>query len=69
LALKKVFARSCKENHVGKAMLEHFLPVPLKAGSFVLAPEPFVVGHGLESLQAVVDLQRKGVSAWMVVLL
>jgi NADPH:quinone reductase-like Zn-dependent oxidoreductase len=44
-----------KDNHVGKAMWEDFLPKALEAGSFVPAPEPLVAGTGLESLQRAID--------------
>ena len=56
-----------KDNQVGKAVYEDFLPGALKAGTFVPAPEPWVVGKGLESLQGAVDLVQKGVSAKKVV--
>jgi NADPH:quinone reductase-like Zn-dependent oxidoreductase len=69
VTMKKVLATSCKDNHVGKAIWENFLPAALKAGSFVPAPRPLIAGHGLENLQAAVDLQRKGVSARKVVVL
>ncbi len=32
-----------------------------------MAPEPFVVGHGLEYTQEAFDVQKKGVSAKKVV--
>lgn len=69
VTFKKVLATSCKDNPIGKAMFEDFLPKALEAGSFVPAPDSFVAGYGLESLQAAVDLQRKGVSARKVVVL
>jgi hypothetical protein len=67
--MKKVFAPTCKDNHIGKAMWEDFLPKALEAGSFVTAPEPLIAGTGLESLQRAIDFQRKGVSARKVVVL
>ncbi|KAF2809789.1 zinc-binding oxidoreductase CipB [Mytilinidion resinicola] len=69
IVMKKVFAPSCKDNHVGKAVWEDFLPAALEAGSFVPAPEPLVAGRGLESLQGAVDMVRRGVSARKVVVL
>jgi hypothetical protein len=47
---------------------EDFLPYALTDGSFVAAPEPVVVGKGLEFVQAGLDLQKKGVSAKKVVI-
>jgi NADPH:quinone reductase-like Zn-dependent oxidoreductase len=69
IAMKHVFAPSIKDNHVGKAIFEDFLPKALEAGTFIPAPEPLVVGKGLESIQGAVDLQRKGTSAKKVVVL
>ncbi|KAH6666099.1 zinc-binding oxidoreductase CipB [Halenospora varia] len=69
MTMKKVFAPSCKDNFVGKAIWEDFLPVALKSGSYIPAPEPLIAGRGLESLQGAVDLLRKGVSARKVVVL
>ncbi|KAF4633836.1 hypothetical protein G7Y89_g4268 [Cudoniella acicularis] len=69
ITMKKVFAPSCKDNFVGKAIWEDFLPKALIAGSFVPAPDPLIVGRGLESLQEAVQIQRKGVSARKVVVL
>ena len=69
ITMKKVFAPSCKDNQVGKAIWEDFLPKALRSGSYVPAPEPLIAGKGLENLQAAIDIQRKGVSAQNVVLL
>ena len=51
------------EGGVGQAVYEQFLPQALTKGSYTCAPEALVVGHGLESLQAACDQQKKGVSA------
>jgi NADPH:quinone reductase-like Zn-dependent oxidoreductase len=64
---KHIFASTIQMNHVGKGVYEDFLPAALAAGTFVPAPEPNVVGKGLESIQAAVDIQRKGVSASKIV--
>ena len=69
ITLKQAYAFSIKDNHVGKAIFEDFVPKALKAGAFVPAPEPLIVGKGLESVQGAVDLQRKGTSAQKVVVL
>ncbi|TVY15016.1 Dehydrogenase azaJ [Lachnellula arida] len=52
---------------VGKAIYEDFLPEALGAGTFVPAPDPFVVGKGLERVQEAMDISKKGVSAKKVV--
>jgi hypothetical protein len=40
-----------------------FLPKALAEGIYIAAPDPHVVGKGLEYMQAGFDLQKKGVSA------
>jgi hypothetical protein len=67
--MKQVFSPSIKDNHVGQAIFEDFLPKALEARTFIPAPEPLVVGKGLESIQGAVDLQCKGTSAKKVVVL
>lgn len=67
--IKYVYGLSLKDNEVGKAIYEDFLPKALKSGAFVTAPEPLIVGKGLESIQDAVYLQAKGTSAKKVVVL
>lgn len=67
IAMKQVFALSIKDNGVGKAVWEDFLPKALQAGTFVAPSEPVIAGNGLESVQAALDLLAKGVSAQKVV--
>jgi hypothetical protein len=45
------------------------LPVALAQGEFIPAPEPLIVGKGLEHIQEALDLSKKGVSAKVVVTL
>ncbi|KAB5560064.1 chaperonin 10-like protein [Coniochaeta sp. 2T2.1] len=52
-----------KDNHIGQAVWEDYLPQALEGGGFVPAPEPRVVGRGLEAVQAAVELKARGVSA------
>ncbi|MBO0790652.1 MAG: zinc-binding alcohol dehydrogenase family protein, partial [Ktedonobacteraceae bacterium] len=49
-------------NEVCKVIYEDFLPRTLASGHYVAAPEPFVVGKGLDHIQAGLDAQRQGVS-------
>ena len=65
--MNTVLATTIKDNTVGKAVYEDFLPNALEAETFVPAPEPLVSGKGLESVQGAVDLHQKGVSARKVV--
>ncbi|KAH8698698.1 zinc-binding oxidoreductase CipB [Talaromyces proteolyticus] len=65
--VKNVFGTTLKDNHVGKAIYEDFLPNALRAGNFIPAPNALVAGKGLEAIQAALDLQAKGTSAQKVV--
>jgi NADPH:quinone reductase-like Zn-dependent oxidoreductase len=69
VGIKHIFGTSIKDNEVGKVVYEDFLPMALAKGTFIPAPEPVVVGKGLESVQAGVDAQKKGVSAKKVVVI
>lgn len=57
------------DNGLGKAIYEDFLPEALAKGVFVAAPEPMVIGKGLEFVQEAFAVQKKGVSAKKVVVL
>jgi NADPH:quinone reductase-like Zn-dependent oxidoreductase len=65
---KFVFGSSLKGNEISKVIYEEFLPAALAAGTYVTAPEPYVVGHGLENLQGALEIQMRGVSAQKVVI-
>lgn len=54
-------------DEVGEKVYNAFLEKALEAGTFVPAPEPLIVGHGLEKMQEAYDTQQKGVSAKKVV--
>ncbi len=64
---KFIFGSTLQNNEVSKVIYEDFLPQALADGRYVAAPEPYVIGTGLESVQAGFDTQRKGVSATKVV--
>jgi NADPH:quinone reductase-like Zn-dependent oxidoreductase len=64
---KFIFATTLVDNGVGKIVYEDFLPEALAEGRYVAAPDPIVVGKGLEFIQAGFDLQKKGMSAKKVV--
>jgi len=64
---KMIFGSTLKENEVSKIIYEDFLPKALANGRYVAAPDPYVVGTGLEYVQTGFDAQRKGVSAKKVV--
>ncbi|KAI9752484.1 MAG: hypothetical protein M4579_005608 [Chaenotheca gracillima] len=68
VSAKWIFAVSIRENEVSKAIYETFLPQALAEGRFVAAPEPHVVGKGIEYVQAGLDALKNGVSAKKVVI-
>jgi hypothetical protein len=66
---KMIFGSSLADNGVGKAVYVDFLEEALASGSFVAAPEPKVVGRGLEKIQDAFEVHKEGVSARKVVVL
>lgn len=60
---KFVWGSGLKKTELGNAIFRDFLPKALAEKKYLAAPEPEVVGHGLEELQHALDLQRRGVSA------
>jgi len=64
---KFIFGSDLMANEVCRAIYEDFLPAALAQGKYICAPEPHVVGKGLEHLQEAMDLNKKGVSAKKVV--
>ncbi|MCJ1316859.1 hypothetical protein MMC15_002180 [Xylographa vitiligo] len=67
IGFKFIWGNTLAENEVGPAIYGDFLPVALERGTYVAAPEPHVVGKGLEHIQAAFELQKKGMSAKKVV--
>jgi NADPH:quinone reductase-like Zn-dependent oxidoreductase len=64
---KFVIGDTLVNNEVGRAIYVDFLPKALAAGRYIAAPDPLVVGRGLDCIQAAFELQKKGVSAQKVV--
>ncbi|GME41927.1 Oxidoreductase [Neofusicoccum parvum] len=62
-----MWGTSPKDTNVGPAIFQEFLPAALEDGRFIPAPEPLVVGEGLESVQKALDVLKEGVSAKKVV--
>jgi hypothetical protein len=58
---------SVAHSPVGEAVYAKYLPEALASGKFRAAPEPLVVGEGLDAIQGALDMQKKGVSAKKVV--
>jgi NADPH:quinone reductase-like Zn-dependent oxidoreductase len=63
IGAKFIWGSDLMANEVGSGIYECFLPEALASGKYVVAPEPFVVGEGLESVQTALDEILKGVSA------
>jgi NADPH:quinone reductase-like Zn-dependent oxidoreductase len=64
---KFFWASDLMTTEVGKAIYEDFLPQALQAGKYVAAPEPIVVGKGLEAIEIGLSESKKGVSAKKIV--
>ena len=67
ISKKSIFGSTLMDNEVSKVIYEDFLPKALADGHYVAAPEPAVVGKGLEYVQTGMDTQKQGVSAKKVV--
>ncbi len=60
---KFIWGSSLLGNEVGPMIYETYLPDALAEARFVAAPDPLVVGHGLQALPEGFARQREGVSA------
>jgi NADPH:quinone reductase-like Zn-dependent oxidoreductase len=69
IGFKFIWGGSLMNDGVGEAMYVDFLPAALEKGAYVTAPDPVVVGKGLEHIQTALELLKKGVSAKKVVVL
>lgn len=67
IGYKFVFGTTLIDNGVGKAIYTDQLPEALVKGKYIAAPEPLVIGKGLECIQDAFELQKKGMSAKKVV--
>ncbi|KAL2825951.1 chaperonin 10-like protein [Aspergillus cavernicola] len=47
-----------RDKTIGKKIYEDFLPQALKAGKYLIYPDPWVVGQGLDSIQAALDASK-----------
>lgn len=56
-------------NSLGKEIYNDYLSPALSQGSFIPAPEPQVVGNGLEDLQNAMNVQAEGVSGKKLIVL
>jgi len=60
---KFVWGSALLNTAVGPMIFEDFLPSALADGRFRAAPDPLVVGHGLDQIPMALDRQLRGVSA------
>lgn len=60
---KFIFGSTLLDNEVGPMIYADFLPDALAGGRYVAAPDPQVVGRGLDKIPAALEGQKKGVSA------
>ena len=67
LRTKVISGGTLMGNEVSKVIYEDFLPRALASGHYVVAPEPVVVGKGLDHIQTGLDALKQGVSAKKVV--
>lgn len=64
---RQIFGTSLKDDGVGAMIYRDFLPEALAVGCYRPAPSPRIAGHGLESLQTALEMQKAGVSGEKVV--
>ncbi len=64
---KFIFGDSLANNEVGGLIYADFLSKALAEGRYIAAPEPSIVGHGLDCIQTGFGVQRRGMSARKVV--
>ena len=67
VVLTTVWGSTLKDNEVGPAIYNGFLPTALAHGRYLPAPDPLVVGHGLQRITAAIDRLQDGVSAQKIV--
>jgi NADPH:quinone reductase-like Zn-dependent oxidoreductase len=60
---KFIFGTTLVDNEVGRLIYAEFLPDALADGRYVAAPDPFVIGRGLDQVPAALEAQKQGVSA------
>lgn len=63
VAVSSVWGGSLKDNEVGPGIYADFLPDALSSGSYRPAPDPKVVGEGLDRIPAALEQLGEGVSA------
>jgi len=62
ISWKMVTVDQMANNGIGKTVYTDYLPKALKEGSYIAAPDPEIVGEGLESIQTAYTRQEQGMS-------
>lgn len=63
IRVSSIWGGSLKDNEVGPGIYADFLPAALAEGAYRAAPEPVLVGHGLDKIPVALERLRQGVSA------
>jgi NADPH:quinone reductase-like Zn-dependent oxidoreductase len=63
IGMKFIWGGALMDNEVSLAIYRDFLPEALSEHRYAAAPEPLVVGHGLDIIPAAMAAQKRGVSA------
>ncbi|KAL8778887.1 MAG: hypothetical protein Q9213_007202 [Squamulea squamosa] len=58
VSAKYIFVFDIKDNQISKLIYEDYLPKALAEGKYIIAPDPYVVGKGLQSVQAGIDMVK-----------
>ena len=64
---KFIYGTTLKSNTVSQTIYRDFLPTALAEGRYQAAPQPHIVGEGLDQIQPALNAQRRGVSASKIV--
>jgi NADPH:quinone reductase-like Zn-dependent oxidoreductase len=67
VAVKFIWGGALANNEVSKIIYQDFLPRALADRRYTPAPEPFVIGHGLDAIPTALEAQKAGVSARKIV--
>jgi NADPH:quinone reductase-like Zn-dependent oxidoreductase len=63
VSAKMSIAFTIKDDEAAGHIYNKYLPMALAAGKFVTAPQPEIMGHGLDAIQGALAKHKKGVSA------
>jgi NADPH:quinone reductase-like Zn-dependent oxidoreductase len=67
IGTKFIWGGALVDNELSRIIYRDFLPRALAEGRYVTAPDPLVVGHGLDAIPTALQTHKSGVSAQKVV--